>query len=157
VGSPQAARFFHFGSFQLDLRSRELCRNGIRVRVPDQSIQVLAMLLEHPGEVVTREELHQRLWPNGTIVEFDNGINGAIKRLRQALEDSAETPRYIETLPRRGYRFIGRVEQEPAQRAPERVPEPEARPHGFTHMGDPVSVSGSTLTRHSRNQTGYPL
>src|SRR5215813_3586528 len=86
------------------------------------------MLLEHPGEVVTREELHQRLWPNGTIVEFDSGINGAIKRLRQALEDSAETPRYIETLPRRGYRFIGRVEQEPAQRAPAPVPEPEAKP-----------------------------
>ena len=86
------------------------------------------MLLEHPGEMVTREELHHKLWPNGTIVEFDSGINGAIKRLRQALEHSAEAPRYIETLPRRGYRFIGFVEQEPVQRAPAPVPEPEAKP-----------------------------
>jgi len=105
MGDAQPARFFRFDAFQLDLRARELRRNGTKVRVPDQSIQVLAMLLEHPGEVVTREDLHHRLWPNGTIVEFDNGINGAIKRLRQALEDSAEAPRYIETLPRLGYRF----------------------------------------------------
>jgi len=111
VGVPSPARLFRFGAFQLDLRARELRRNGIKVRVPDQSIQVLAMLLEHPGEVVTREEVHQRLWPNGTIVEFDHSINAAIKRLRQALEDSAEAPQYIETLPRLGYRFIGAVEQ----------------------------------------------
>ena len=80
------------------------------MRVPDQSVQVLAMLLEHPGEMVTRDAVHQKLWPNGTIVEFDHSINAAIKRLRQALEDSAEAPRYIETLPRLGYRFIGPVE-----------------------------------------------
>src|SRR5215831_13270811 len=104
------ASVVRFGSFQLDVRSRELRRNGIKIRVPDQSIQVLAMLLEHPGEVVTREEVHQRLWPNGTIVEFDHSINAAIKRLRQALEDSAEAPQYVETLPRRGYRFIFPVE-----------------------------------------------
>src|SRR6476659_1467050 len=110
MGTPSPVRFFRFGAFQLDLRARELRRNGIKVRVPDQSIQVLAMLLEHPGEVVTREEVHQRLWPNGTIVEFDHSINAAIKRLRQALEDSPETPRYVETLPRLGYRFIGTVE-----------------------------------------------
>src|SRR5262252_7249726 len=97
VGVPQAGRFFRFGAFRLDLRARELCRQGIKVRVPYQSIQVLEMLLRNPGEVVTREELHHQLWPNGTIVEFDNGINSAIKRLRQALEDSAETRRYIET------------------------------------------------------------
>jgi serine/threonine protein kinase/Tol biopolymer transport system component len=99
----------------LDLRARELRRNGVRVRVPDQSIQVLAMLLEHPGEVVTREEVLQKLWPNGTIVEFDQSINAAIKRLRQALEDSAEEPKYIETLPRLGYRFVGPVEQAAAE------------------------------------------
>jgi DNA-binding winged helix-turn-helix (wHTH) protein len=128
MGVPSPARFFRFGAFQLDLRARELRRNGIKVRVPDQSIQVLAMLLEHPGEVVTREEVHQRLWPNGTIVEFDHSINAAIKRLRQALEDSPETPLYVETLPRLGYRFIGSVEQPPP--AEEAVPsdEPEASP-----------------------------
>jgi serine/threonine protein kinase/Tol biopolymer transport system component len=98
-----------FGPFLLDLRARELRRNGIRVRVPDQSIQILAMLLEHPGQVVTREEVCQKLWPNGTVVEFDQSINAAVKRLRQALEDSAEDPRYVETLPRLGHRFIGAI------------------------------------------------
>src|SRR5258708_37843818 len=126
---PSPARFFRFGAFQLDLRARELRRNGIKVRVPDQSIQVLAMLLEHPGEVVTREELHHRLWPNGTIVEFDHSINAAIKRLRQALEDSAEEPRYVETLPRLGYRFIGSVEPAPGEDAATPSVEPEVGSH----------------------------
>ncbi len=125
MGVPGPARFFRFGALQLDLRARELRRNGIKVRVPDQSIQVLAMLLDHPGEVVTRDELHQRLWPNGTIVEFDHSINAAIKRLRQALEDSVEAPRYVETLPRLGYRFIGAVEQVPAGEAAAPSEEPE--------------------------------
>src|SRR5712692_10404127 len=126
MGVPSPVRLLRFGAFQLDLRTRELHRNGTKVRVPDQSIQVLAMLLEHPGEVVTREEVHQRLWPNGTIVEFDHSINAAIKRLRQAMEDSAEAPRYIETLPRLGYRFIGTVEQAPAGDAAAPAEEPEA-------------------------------
>jgi len=114
MGAPSPSRLFRFGMFQLDLRAKELRRNGVKVRVPDQSIQVLAMLLADPGEVVTREAVHHKLWPNGTIVEFDNCINAAIKRLRLALEDSAETPRYIETLPRLGYRFIGPIEHKPA-------------------------------------------
>jgi serine/threonine protein kinase len=126
MGVPSPTRFCRFGAFQLDLRARELRRNGIKVRIPDQSIQVLAMLLEHPGEVVTREEVHQRLWPNGTNVEFDHSINAAIKRLRQALEDSAEAPRYVETLPRLGYRFIGSVERTSAGDAAVASEEPEA-------------------------------
>jgi TolB-like protein/Tfp pilus assembly protein PilF len=105
------ASVVRFRSFQLDVRSGELRRNGIKIRVPDQSIQVLTMLLEHSGEVVTREELYQRLWPDGTIVEFEHGINSIINRLRQALEDSADEPRFIETLPRRGYRFLVPVEK----------------------------------------------
>ena len=100
-----------FGSFELNLRTGELRRNGIKIRIPDQSVQVLAMLLEHSGEVVTREELYERLWPNGTIVEFEHGMNSVINRLRQALEDSPHEPRFIETLPRRGYRFLVPVEQ----------------------------------------------
>src|SRR6266852_1063096 len=128
MGVPSPVRLLRFGAFQLDLRTRELHRNGAKVRVPDQSIQVLAMLLEYPGEVVTREELHHRLWPNGTIVEFDHSINAAIKRLRQALEDSAESPRYIETLPRLGYRFIGPVEQAQAQEGAVSPLEPEISP-----------------------------
>src|SRR6185369_2794569 len=80
------------------------------IKLHDQPFQVLAMLLEHAGELVTREQLHQKLWPSDTFVDFDVGLNSAIKRLRDALGDSAEEPRYIETLPRRGYRFIARVE-----------------------------------------------
>jgi serine/threonine protein kinase/TolB-like protein/Tfp pilus assembly protein PilF len=99
-----------FGAFELDLRARELRKHGLKIRLPEQSIQVLAMLLERPGQVVLREEIQKKLWPNDTIVGFDHSINAAVKRLRRALGDEAETPRYIETLPRRGYRFIGPLE-----------------------------------------------
>jgi eukaryotic-like serine/threonine-protein kinase len=99
-----------FGVFELDLFSRELLKRGHRVKLQDQPFQILAMLLEHPGQLVTREELRQRLWPGVTVVGFDDGLNAAIRRLRFALHDSPERPKYIETLPRRGYRFIGRVE-----------------------------------------------
>jgi adenylate cyclase len=108
---PHPASVVRFGSFQLDLHAGELRRNGIKVRVPHQSIQVLAILLDHSGEVVTRDELQQRLWPNGTVVEFEHGINSIINRLRQVLEDAPDEPRFIETLPRRGYRFLVPVEK----------------------------------------------
>src|ERR1700733_11217944 len=103
-------RAARFGAFEVDLRSGELRKHGIRLKIQDQPFQVLAHLLEHPGEVVTREELRQKLWPADTFVDFDTGLNSAIKKLRDALSDSAEEPRYIETLPRRGYRFIAHVE-----------------------------------------------
>jgi eukaryotic-like serine/threonine-protein kinase len=99
-----------FGAFEVDLRSGELFKNGIRLKVQDQPFQVLALLLEHPGEVVTREELRQKLWQADTFVDLDTGLNSAIKKLRDALGDSAEEHQYIETLPRRGYRFIAQVE-----------------------------------------------
>ncbi len=95
-----------FGAFEVDLRSGELRKNGHKIRLQDQPFQVLAMLLEHPGEVVMREDLRQKLWPADTFVDFDDGLNTAIKKLRDALGDSAESPRFIETLPKRGYRFI---------------------------------------------------
>src|SRR5262250_3276137 len=99
-----------FGAFEVHLRSGQLHKHGIRLRLQDQPFQVLALLLEHPGELVTREELREKLWPVDTFVDFDTGLNNAIKKLRDALQDSAEEPRYIETLPRRGYRFIAQVE-----------------------------------------------
>src|SRR5712692_11487112 len=99
-----------FGGFEVDLCSGELHKQGIKIKLHDQPFQVLAALLEHPGELVTREHLHQKLWPADTFVDFDVGLNSAIKRLRDALGDSAEDPRFVETLPRRGYRFIARVE-----------------------------------------------
>src|SRR5229473_4025810 len=103
-------RRVRFGAFDVDLRSGELHKHGIRLKLQDQPFQVLALLLEHPGDLVTREEIRQKLWPAETFVDFDTGLNSAIKKLRDVLGESAEEPRYIETLPRRGYRFTARVE-----------------------------------------------
>ncbi len=98
-----------FGVFEADLRAGELRKNGQRVRLQEQPFRVLAMLLEHPGDVVTREELRTRLWPADTFVDFDHGLNKAINKLRDALGDSAESPRFVETVARRGYRFLADV------------------------------------------------
>src|SRR5712691_1500597 len=99
-----------FGPFRLELKAGELHKGDRRIRLQEQPFQVLRMLLERPGEVVTREEIRKRLWPNDTVVEFDHGINVAIRKLRLALEDSAEVPHYIETVARRGYRLMVPVE-----------------------------------------------
>jgi len=100
-----------FGGFEADLRTEELYRSGRRVRLPNQSFRVLAMLVERAGELVTREELRARLWPTGILVEYDQAVNTAVKRLREALRDSSAAPRFIETLPKRGYRFIAAIER----------------------------------------------
>jgi DNA-binding winged helix-turn-helix (wHTH) protein/tetratricopeptide (TPR) repeat protein len=102
-------RIFSFADFTLDLRARELRRNGIRLKLPGQPFAVLAMLLEYPGEVVTRDELRAHLWQKETFVDFDHSLNVAINKLRETLCDSAEQPHFIETIPRTGYRFIGPV------------------------------------------------
>ncbi|MGA2535765.1 MAG: winged helix-turn-helix domain-containing protein [Terracidiphilus sp.] len=96
-----------FGLFELDLKTRQLTKNGVNIRLAQQSIQVLSLLLEHPGEIVTREELRRHLWPSDVFVDFDHGLNKSVQKLRDALGDSAGSPRYIETIPRIGYRFIG--------------------------------------------------
>ena len=105
----QAKGRLSFGVFELDLRAAELRKHGLRIRLQEQPFQVLAMLLEHPGEVVTREELQKKLWPADTFVDFDHGLNKAINKLREALGDSAESPRFVETVARRGYRFLAEV------------------------------------------------
>jgi TolB-like protein/Tfp pilus assembly protein PilF len=105
-----------FGSFELDLRSRELHNGATRIRLQEQPFEILRMMLERPGRVVTREELQQRLWPDGTFVDFEHSLNAAVKRLRAALGDDAENPRFVETVPRRGYRFIARSEEETTAR-----------------------------------------
>src|SRR5580698_2404183 len=104
------ARRFRFGPFEADSRAGELRKHGIKVRMGQQTFQILLMLLEHPDEVVLREDLRMKLWPHDTVVEFDHSINAAIQKLRSALGETAEQPKYIETLPRRGYRFMGSVE-----------------------------------------------
>jgi DNA-binding winged helix-turn-helix (wHTH) protein len=98
-------RLVRFGTFEVDLQSGELRKSGLKLKLTGQPFQVLAVFLERPGEVVTREELHKRLWPD-TFVDVDHNLNTAINKIREVLGDSAENPRFVETLPRRGYRFI---------------------------------------------------
>jgi DNA-binding winged helix-turn-helix (wHTH) protein len=106
----RARGVIRFGVFEVDLRSGDLRKNGLKVKLTGQPFQVLAMLLERPGEMVAREDLQKRLWPADTFVDFDHSLNTAINKIREALGDSAESPRFVETLPRRGYRFIAPVE-----------------------------------------------
>jgi len=107
TSSPSESKVIRFGVFEVDLRAGELRKQGIKVKLQQQPFQVLQALLERPGEIISREELRRRIWPSDTFVDFEGGVNNAIKRLRESLGDKAETPRFIETLPRRGYRFVG--------------------------------------------------
>ncbi len=115
--SPPSAsrRVVSFGKFEVNLVARELRKNGAKIHLQDQPFQVLALLLENPGQAVAREELRKRLWSTDTFVDFDNGLNTAINKIREALGDSAENPRFVETLPRRGYRFIAPVQNPPVK------------------------------------------
>src|SRR5437588_8655036 len=107
------SRIARFGVFELDFRTGELRKNGARLRLQEQPFQVLALLLERAGDVVTREELRQKLWPSDTFVDFDHSLNTAINKVREVLGDSASSPRYVETLARRGYRFITPLQGSP--------------------------------------------
>jgi Tol biopolymer transport system component/DNA-binding winged helix-turn-helix (wHTH) protein len=129
--TPETRRI-RFAEFEADLKSQELFRAGAAVRLPNQSFTALAMLLDRPGELVSREELRARLWPGNRVVEFEQGLNAIINRLREALGDSAESPRFIETLPRRGYRFIGQLAGDAAAdpAKPEAPPTPRPGPRG---------------------------
>ena len=127
MGSPQQVRpsggIVRFDSFEVDLHSGELRKHGIKLKLPEQSFQVLQALLERPGEVVMRTELQQRIWPADTFVDFDHGLNNVINRLREVVGDSAESPRYIDTVARRGYRFIGTPERiEPTAEEKAKIP-----------------------------------
>jgi TolB-like protein/DNA-binding winged helix-turn-helix (wHTH) protein/Tfp pilus assembly protein PilF len=106
-----SSRIIRCGAFEIDLKSFELRKHGLRLKLSEQPFQILAILLESPGEVVTREHLRERLWPGDTFVDFDHGVNNAVMRLREVLGDSSDHPRFIETLPRRGYRFIAPTEE----------------------------------------------
>jgi DNA-binding winged helix-turn-helix (wHTH) protein/Tol biopolymer transport system component len=128
VSPPQSV--FHFGLFELDLKAGQLTRNGAKLPLPQQPLQLLALLLERPGEIITRDELRQRLWASDVFVDFDHGLNKSIQKLRDALGDSATSPRYIQTIPRVGYRFIAPVrngarplELEPELEIPRKDPE----------------------------------
>ena len=133
-----------FGPFELDTQVGELRKSGIRLKVQGQPIQILEMLLAKPGELVTREEIQQRLWSADTFVDFDLGLNTAVRKLRQALGDEADAPRYIETLPKRGYRFIGEVERIPTLPADLVIP-PEPVPVKADHRTRNSVLVGSVL------------
>src|SRR5215813_7179010 len=106
VPRSDTGRIIRFGVFETDVRSGELRRNGIKVKLQGQPFEILVTLLERPGELVTREELRLKLWPGDTFVDFEHSLNAAVKRLRESLGDSAENPVFVETVPRRGYRFF---------------------------------------------------
>jgi DNA-binding winged helix-turn-helix (wHTH) protein len=126
-----------FGEFELDVRAAELRRDGQKVRLQEQPFRILTMLLERPGEVVLREEIRRRLWPNDTVVEISHGINAAVLRLREALGESAEHPRYIETVARRGYRFRGTTDAESVP-----APDPPARTVSHFRLGEKLGTGG---------------
>src|ERR1700722_11279369 len=136
--SVSSRQVFRFGLFEADVARSTLTRNGARVKIQDQPFRVLILLLERPGEIVAREELRQKLWPEGTHVDFDGGLNVILKKLRSAIDDNADNPRFIETVPRHGYRFIApvsvnRAKSEPASPGdtpPQSPPEVELVPNG---------------------------
>jgi TolB-like protein/DNA-binding winged helix-turn-helix (wHTH) protein/Flp pilus assembly protein TadD len=133
-----------FGLFELDLRAGELRKHGLKIRIQEQPFQVLTMLVEHPGEVVTREELQKKLWTAGTFVDFDHGLNKAINKIREALNDSAESPRFVETVARHGYRFLAEVKV--ADAAPVLSPEVATLPRPTGETGDRPDLSSKPAT-----------
>jgi DNA-binding winged helix-turn-helix (wHTH) protein len=116
--SPTSALVVRFGIFEVDLKAGELRRQGLKIRLPEQAFRVLALLLQHPGQLVTREDLRAKLWPADTFVDFDHAMNTAIYKIRRALADSSQSPRFVETVARRGYRFLAPVESPPVRPAP---------------------------------------
>ena len=155
------ARVARFGLFELDLSAGELRKSGVKLRLQGQPFQVLALLLERAGDVVTREELQQKLWPSDTFVDFDHSLNTAINKVREALGDSASSPRYVETLARRGYRFIAPV-QAPLQ-TPEQAGATTEAPSGHRAIANgessapaPVASTDSPVAMHPELEVPIP-
>jgi DNA-binding winged helix-turn-helix (wHTH) protein len=154
-GSPGVAaaglptRFVRFGIFQLDLHRRELLKNGVHVRVQGKVYQALVALLEDPGEIVTRETLRLRMWPADTHVNYDANVNTTVNKLRQVLGDTNSAPIFVETIPRKGYSFIAKVEyvdEVPAISGPRIAPRPQPRTSLWSRMRDSM-FAGSELAR----------
>src|SRR5258708_16560940 len=123
-------RAVRFGLYEVDYASQELRKSGIKIKIQDQPFQILALLLERPGQIITREEIQKRLWAGDTFVDFDLGLNSAVKKLRQALGDESDNPRFIETLYRRGYRFLAPVQDEAAGTASSLIVAPQTDANG---------------------------
>ena len=138
-----------FGPFEADLHTHELWRDGTRIKLVGQPFVVLEMLLESPGDLITRDELRARLWPSDTFVSFDHGLNAAVNRLREALGDSATEPKFVETLPRRGYRFIAKVERRTVFESPQRVWIEQAKTAREGKLARGVKTMNGLLARYS--------
>jgi DNA-binding winged helix-turn-helix (wHTH) protein len=152
---PQPSRRYRFGVFEADAATGELRRKGVRVKLNTQPFQVLLMLLERPGEVLTREEISHELWPDGTFVDFEHGVNSAVNRIREALGDKAGNPRFVETLARRGYRFVAPVEQV----APGEDPSTAASEEQGTVLAEPESSFRNRIlaTPQELPKASYPV
>jgi len=161
----QPARLYRFGIFEADVSLGELRRQGVRVKLNAQPFQVLCLLLDRPGELLTREEISRELWPDGTFVDFDHGVNSAVNRIREALGDTASNPRFVETLAKRGYRLIAPVERIPAREessapAPVLVPaDGTASAIQTSEVPDPgTRIRGGILASpHELPHTPYPV
>ena len=147
MGIPaESEQTVRFGKFELDLRTRELENNGQKLTLQEQPFQILAALLERPGQLVTRDELTKRLWPSDTFVDFEHSLNKAVNRLREALQDSAEHPRFIETMPRRGYRLIAPLEAAESRKLESpggdsaAIYQPEIRAPGSRHAWSSLGI-----------------
>ena len=140
-------RTVRFGAFEADLHSGEVRKSGSRIKLQDQPFKVLQILLEHPGVLVTRDELQSRIWPSENFGDFDHAVNVAIGKLRTALGDTADNPCFIETVPRRGYRFVGKLEEPPVEVAPPKAPAPEVQPAGNQPPGDRPTGTKSIYKR----------
>ncbi len=136
-----------FGIFEVDLRAAQLRKHGVRIKLQEQPFQILSLLLEHPGEVVTREELRGKLWPAHTFVDFDRSLNKAMTKLRAALGDSADSPRYVETIPRHGYRFLAPVYQ----------PHSEHEHAAGHELEDDLFAGNGKSGAHAENHHGFPI
>jgi DNA-binding winged helix-turn-helix (wHTH) protein/uncharacterized membrane protein YhaH (DUF805 family) len=139
----EKAKLVRFGLFEIDLVSGELRKEGVRIRLQEQPFRVLAMLLERPGEMITREEMRTRLWPGDTFVDFDHGLNTAVNKLREALGDAAANPRFVQTVARRGYRFIAPVQQNGG------MPAAYANAMGSVPVGGPVTPTEMVAARNT--------
>jgi len=145
--NPQPARRYRFGVFEADSATGELRRKGMRVKLHAQPFQVLFLLLERPGEMLTREEICRELWPEGTFVDYEHGVNSAINRLREALGDKASNPKFVETLARRGYRFLAPVERISLEPAEQIVPDATAPASPAAAIpNEPTGVAGQETT-----------
>src|SRR5215472_14503164 len=138
-------RVVRFGLFEVDFASQELRKSGIKIKIQDQPFQILALLLERPGQIITRDEIQKHLWADDTFVDFDLGLNSAVKKLRQALGDESENPRFIETLYRRGYRFLAPIHADASASATVVLPFPQVSGNGGDHAS-PATLPAAELS-----------